>query len=74
MKKKSLFESKNTIVRVLVAFVRDIYDNQNLKKKIFLSPYFSQMKSCSLMLFRSIPAIKDRKSLTVCLDWWYRMK
>jgi hypothetical protein len=51
MKKKSLFESKNTIVRVLVAFVRDIYDNQNLKKKIFLSPYFSQMKSCSLMLF-----------------------
>jgi hypothetical protein len=73
MKKKSLFESKNTIVRVLVAFVRDIYDNQNLKKKIFLY-YFSQMKSCSLMLFRSIPAIKDRKSLTVCLDWWYRMK
>jgi hypothetical protein len=73
MKKKSLFESKNTIVRVLVAFVRDIYDNQNLKKKIFLY-YFSQMKSCSIMLFRSIPAIKDRISLTVCLDWWYRMK
>jgi hypothetical protein len=61
MKKKSLFESKNTIVRVLVAFVRDIYDNQNLKKKIFLY-YFSQMKSCSIMLFRSIPAIKDKKA------------
>jgi hypothetical protein len=73
MKKKSLFESKNTIVRVLVAFVRDIYDNQNLKKKIFLY-YFSLMKSCSIMLFRSIPAIKDRISLMVCLDWWYRMK